>query len=88
MKPAWQIGGLAQGDGGFRKVIMRARIIDVRGMVQHDADVIPCRRASSTDRGDALERLSNDRVKTHHWRAPMRSEHVPNGTTVIHAMCG
>ncbi|WP_296425887.1 error-prone DNA polymerase [Yoonia sp.] len=44
----------------FRKVIMRARVIDVRGVVQRDADVIHVVAYHLTDRSDALERLSND----------------------------
>ncbi|EBA13079.1 error-prone DNA polymerase [Roseobacter sp. CCS2] len=46
----------------FRKVIMRARIIDVRGMVQRSEDVIHVVAHHLTDRSDALERLSHDQL--------------------------
>jgi error-prone DNA polymerase len=44
----------------FRKVIMRARIIDVVGMVQRTDDVIHVVAHYLQDRSDALDRLSND----------------------------
>ena len=44
----------------FRKVIMRARIMDVRGVVQRSEDVIHVVAHHLTDRSDALERLSQD----------------------------
>ncbi len=44
----------------FRKVIMRARVIDVRGTVQRSDDVIHVVAHDLIDRSDALERLSND----------------------------
>ncbi len=44
----------------FRKVIMRARVIDVRGYVQRDADVIHVVATHLEDRSDALERLNTD----------------------------
>ncbi len=44
----------------FRKVIMRAKIIDVRGVVQRSDDVIHVVAHRLIDRSDALERLSND----------------------------
>ncbi len=44
----------------FRKVIMRARVIDVRGIVQKSEDVIHVVVHHLNDRSDALERLSND----------------------------
>jgi error-prone DNA polymerase len=46
----------------FRKVIMRARVIEVRGTVQRDADVTHVVALHLTDRSDALERLSNDHM--------------------------
>jgi error-prone DNA polymerase len=45
---------------GFRKVIMRARLMDVRGVVQRDADVIHVVATHLIDRSDAIDRLSND----------------------------
>ena len=47
----------------YRKVIMRARVIDVRGMVQRSEDVIHVVANHLTDRSDALERLSEDRME-------------------------
>ncbi|WVX50673.1 Error-prone DNA polymerase [Roseobacter fucihabitans] len=42
------------------KVIMQARVIDVRGIVQRSEDVIRVVVHCLTDRSDALEHLSND----------------------------
>ena len=47
----------------FRKVIMRARVIDVRGVVQRSDDVIHVVAHHLTDRSDALERLADDRME-------------------------
>ena len=47
----------------FRKVIMRARVIDVRGVVQRSEDVIHVVANHLTDRSDALERLSHDKME-------------------------
>ena len=46
----------------YRKVIMRARVIDVRGAIQRSEDVIHVVANHLTDRSDALERLSHDRM--------------------------
>ena len=46
----------------FRKVIMRARVIDVKGVVQRSEDVIHVVANHLTDRSDALERLSHDKM--------------------------
>ncbi len=45
-----------------RKVVMQARLIDVHGVVQRDGDVIHVVAHALTDRSDALERLSEDRM--------------------------
>jgi error-prone DNA polymerase len=45
-----------------RKVVMQARLIDVHGVVQRDGDVIHVVAHVLTDRSDALERLSEDRM--------------------------
>jgi len=45
---------------GFRRVIMRARLIDVQGTVQRDAGVIHVVATHLSDRSDALDRLAND----------------------------
>ncbi|WP_108816313.1 error-prone DNA polymerase [Loktanella sp. Alg231-35] len=47
----------------FRKVIMRARVIDVKGVVQRSEDVIHVVANHLTDRSDALERLSHDQME-------------------------
>jgi error-prone DNA polymerase len=47
----------------YRKVIMRARVIDVRGVVQRSEDVIHVVANNLIDRSDALERLSEDRME-------------------------
>ncbi len=44
----------------YRKVIMASRLIDVKGYVQRDADVIHIVAQHLEDRSDALHRLSND----------------------------
>ncbi len=46
----------------YRKVIMGARLIDVRGHVQRDDDVIHIVAHHLKDRTDALDGLSNDRL--------------------------
>ena len=48
----------------YRKVIMRARVIDVMGIVQRSEDVIHVVAHELTDRSDALERLSHDKMET------------------------
>jgi len=45
----------------FRKEVMTARLMEVRGHVQRDADVIHVIAAEIVDRSDALWRLSGDR---------------------------
>jgi error-prone DNA polymerase len=44
----------------YRKVIMQSRLIDIKGVVQRDSDVIHVVAHHLSDRSDALERLSND----------------------------
>ena len=53
----------------YRKVIMGARIIDVRGYVQRDADVIHIVAQELVDRTDALQQLSNDPLEVQIARA-------------------
>jgi error-prone DNA polymerase len=62
----------------FRKVIMRARVIDVRGTVQRDADVIHVVAHHLTDRSDALERLSHDRMEAPLARADEVKKTIPH----------
>ena len=47
----------------FRKAVMTARLMEVRGHVQRDADVIHVIAAEIVDRSDALWRLSGDRFQ-------------------------
>jgi len=66
----------------YRKVIMRARIIDVRGIVQRSDDVIHVVAHHLVDRSDALEQLANDHMEVPLARAdevkyPVR--HDPRG---------
>jgi error-prone DNA polymerase len=65
---------------GFRKVIMRARLIDVRGTLQRDADVIHVVATHLTDRSDALDRLSNTPMDVPLARADEVRKPVPDGT--------
>ncbi len=44
----------------FRKVIMQSRLIDIRGVIQRDEDVLHVVAYQLKDRTDALDRLSND----------------------------
>lgn len=46
----------------FRKVVMTARLIDVKGRVQRGEGVIHIVAASLTDRSDVLSRLSGERL--------------------------
>jgi error-prone DNA polymerase len=62
----------------YRKVIMRARVIDVRGIVQRDADVIHVVANHLTDRSDALERLSHDRMEAPLARADEVRKAIPH----------
>ncbi len=48
----------------YRKVIMRSRLIAVHGRVQRDADIIHIVAERLEDRTDALDRLSEDRMRT------------------------
>ena len=64
----------------YRRVIMRSRLIDVRGVVQRDADVIHIVANHLTDRSDALDRLSNDPMEVPLARADEVRKPVPNGT--------
>ncbi|PXW72745.1 DnaE-like error-prone DNA polymerase [Loktanella sp. PT4BL] len=62
----------------YRKVIMRARVIDVRGTIQRDADVIHVVAHHLTDRSDALERLSHDRMEAPLARADEVRKAIPH----------
>ena len=64
----------------FRRIIMRSRLIDVRGTLQRDADVIHVVANHLTDRSDALDRLSNDPMEVPLARADEVRKPVPNGT--------
>jgi len=62
----------------YRKVIMRARLIDVRGVVQRSEDVIHVVANQLTDRSDALERLSHDRMEAPLARADEVRKSIPH----------
>ena len=62
----------------YRKVIMRARVIDVRGVVQRSEDVIHVVANQLTDRSDALERLSHDRMEAPLARADEVRKSIPH----------
>ncbi len=64
----------------FRRVIMQSRLIDVRGILQRDADVIHVVATHLTNRSDALDRLSNDPMEVPLARADEVRKPVPNGT--------
>jgi len=57
---------------------MRARVIDVRGTVQRDADVIHVVAHHLNDRSDALERLSHDRMEAPLARADEVKKTIPH----------
>ena len=62
----------------FRKVIMRARVIDVRGMVQRSDDVIHVVAHHLTDRSDALAALSNDLMEPPLAHADEVKKNIPH----------
>lgn len=62
----------------FRKVIMGARIIDVRGTVQRSDNVIHIVAHHLNDRSDVLERLSNDVMDPPLARADEVKKALPN----------
>jgi error-prone DNA polymerase len=64
----------------FRRVIMRSRLLDVRGMLQRDADVIHVVAAHLTDRSDALDQLSNHPMEVPLARADEVRKSVPDST--------
>ncbi len=64
----------------FRKPIMQARLLDVRGTVQRDADVIHVVVHHLTDRSDALNRLSGDVMDVPLARADEVRKPMPNST--------
>ncbi|WP_100368046.1 error-prone DNA polymerase [Yoonia maricola] len=62
----------------YRKVIMRARVIDVRGTLQRSEDVIHVVANQLTDRSDALERLSHDPMEPSLAHADEVRKSIPN----------
>ena len=62
----------------FRKVIMGARLISVRGYVQRDEDVIHVVVQHLEDRTDALERLANEPMAVDLSRADELQRPVPD----------
>lgn len=63
----------------FRKVIMRSRVIDVRGVVQRSEDVIHVVAHHLNDRSDALDRLSQDPMDVPLARADEVKNPLSNG---------
>ena len=61
----------------FRKVIMRARVFDLRGYVQRSEDVIHVVAQQLTDRSDALERLADDKMEPQLAHADEVKRNVP-----------
>ncbi len=64
----------------YRRVIMRARLIDIRGTLQRDTDVTHIVVQHLVDRSDALDRLSNDPMQVPLARADEVRKPVPGGT--------
>ena len=62
----------------FRKVVMGARLMVVRGYVQRDADVIHIVAQYLEDRGDALIRLSNGPLPVRNARADQIVRPLPS----------
>ena len=64
----------------FRKTIMRSRLIDIRGKIQRDADVLHVVAYHLEDRSDRLERLSNTEMQIPLARADEVRKAMPNTT--------
>ena len=67
----------------YRKVVMRARVIDVRGVVQREGDVIHIIVNHLADRTDALDRLSNDVPDAQMTTIPNGTHRHPRDVRVI-----
>ena len=67
----------------YRKVVMRARVIDVRGVVQREGDVINIIVNHLVDRTDALDRLSNDVPDAQMTTIPKGTHRHPRDVRVI-----
>ena len=67
----------------YRKVVMRARVIDVRGVVQREGDVIHIIVNHLVDRTDALDRLSNDVPDAQMTTIPKWTHRHPRDVRVI-----
>ncbi|MCF2872381.1 error-prone DNA polymerase [Octadecabacter sp. G9-8] len=68
----------------FRKVIMRSRVIDVRGVVQRSEDVIHVVANHLANRSDALDRLSQDPMDVPLARADEVKKALPHGSRGSH----
>ncbi|MEL6523130.1 MAG: error-prone DNA polymerase, partial [Pseudomonadota bacterium] len=64
----------------FRKVIMTARLMEVHGVIQRDADIIHVVARDLRDRTDALDRLSNDPLDVAMARADEVNRPMPADT--------
>jgi error-prone DNA polymerase len=67
----------------YRKVVMRARIIDVRGIVQREGEVIHIVVHHLVDRTDALDRLSNHAPDKHVTGIPKATQSHPRDVRII-----
>lgn len=67
----------------YRKVVMRARIIDVRGVVQREGDVIHVIAHHLVDRTDVLDRLSNEAPDKQLPTIPKSTHRHPRDVRVI-----
>ena len=67
----------------YRKIVMRARVIDVRGVVQREGDVIHIIVNHLVDRTDALDRLSNDVPDAQMTTIPKGTHRHPRDVRVI-----
>jgi error-prone DNA polymerase len=67
----------------YRKVVMRARIIDVRGIVQREGEVIHIVVHHLVDRTDALDRLSNHAPDKHVTGIPKATHRHPRDVRII-----
>jgi len=67
----------------YRKVVMRSRVIDVRGVVQREGDVIHIIAHHLVDRTDALDRLSNAEPDKQMTTIPKSTHRHPRDVRII-----
>jgi error-prone DNA polymerase len=64
----------------FRKIVMRSRLIEVKGILQRDSDVIHVVAEQLSDRSDALDRLSSSPMAVPLARADEVRKPLPEST--------